>query len=209
MAINMGVRTGSMEDQYVLAPGQHAVKIAHVSIREDTNKFKGNEPVTKLIFEFSTLKPAPENDPNKEKAGKHGVISAWVALTDYQVTDKPNSNLTKLINSIFGRQLTEAEAKGLDIERMVGIKGYVLVSTGDNGKPRFAGFILPEGRPAPDPADYQTLPGSTPTAPTPAKAAAGPKPKDDFEEDDIFEEQPARRAASSNGADDDLPDPFA
>ncbi len=195
MAIPLGVRTGTAEDVYVLGAGQHPCVLKAV-IPSQQKAFQSEDLETKLRFEFETLRPRPENDPDPEKAGKHGVISAWVRVTAYQVTDKPNSALTKLLNSIFGRGLTQAEASALDVEKLAGkIKGHVMVAPGDNGRPKFVAFVLPEGKPAPSPADFKLDANYTVTAPQPPKSASGPaappstgpKPKDGgFEEDDIF-----------------------
>jgi hypothetical protein len=215
MAIPLGVRTGTADDVYVLGPGQHPCVLKAV-IPNQQKAFQSEELEVKLRFEFETLKARPENDPDAEKAGKHGVISAWVRVTDYQVTDKPNSALTKLLNSIFGRGLTLAEAQALDVEKLAGkVKGHVMVAPGDSGKPKFVAFVLPEGRPAPNPADFKLDEGYTVTAPQPPKSAAssaappptgGPKPKDGgFEDEDIFEEQQAR---GGKAAAEEYEDPF-
>lgn len=154
--ISLDTRTGGAGDIFILSPGKHAVEIASVDL-EEQQAFGGEGMEKRLKFTFKTIKPlGPEGaeEYGEENIGKHGIISAWPRLTAYDLGENTRSALTILIDSLFGRKLTQDEATRLALGKLVGIKGHVIVGTSQSGKSRFDSFILPKGKPAPDVAQY-------------------------------------------------------
>lgn len=127
---------------------------------------QGITSIDQLQWTFEGLQfKGPVGEDGKPK---RGVVSLW---TGFNYGD-PKAKLTHLMNAIFGRQLTQEEARRMDYEKFAGIKGWVMVSPrtkqdGSQGT-QFAGFMWPDGAKPPKPEDFfLDQPG------TPAGSAVG------------------------------------
>jgi hypothetical protein len=177
--LSLETRVGGSGDIFILSPGKHAVEIASIDL-EEQEAFGSGGMEKRLKFTFKSIKPlGPEGaeEYGEENIGKHGVISAWPRLTAYDLGENTRSALTILIDSLFGRKLTQDEAKRLAITKLVGIKGFVIVGTSQSGKSRFDSFLLPKGKPAPEVAQYLKAEGET-------AVRRAPKPKE-FNDDGL------------------------
>jgi hypothetical protein len=179
--LSLETRTGGAGDIFILSPGKHAVEIASIDL-EEQQAFGGEGMEKRLKFTFKTVKPlGPEGaeEYGEEAIGKHGIISAWPRLTAYDLGENTRSALTILIDSLFGRKLTQDEAQRLAISKLVGIKGFVIVGTSQSGKSRFDSFLLPKNKPVPEVAQYLKPEG--------AGAVRGRAPKPKVEEEELHD----------------------
>lgn len=137
--------------------GKHASMITSVKL-VDQEKFDKTGMEKRIQFTFRSNKPQVDED-DVEVLGEDGkpvypIISAWPRLTGYDPRPDTKSALSILLNQIFGRSLTPDEAQNLDITRLVGIQGWVVVGSSDQGKPRFDSWLNSKKLPVPNPADF-------------------------------------------------------
>ncbi len=122
------------------------------------------------------------------ESGERGVISLWTGLN----YGNPKAKLTPFVDTIFGRSLSESEARRIDYEKLVGvIKGFVQVvphkKQDGTMTAKFGGFRWPDDKQPPDPSEFFATSGPTPPAAT--QTAASMESGDEDEDDgDPFQE---------------------
>ncbi len=174
MAIEIGFSSGGDRDAVILPPREHPCKL--VDVRVVPNKFKttDTDPDTQLQWMWEGLQ-------FKSPEGKAGVITLWTGF----FYGSAKAKLTALYNGIFGRSLTEAEARSIDPEKLVNvIKGFVMVLPHTKGDgtmtSKFGGFRLPDNAATPEPKQFfrDTAPAVSPV-PAGGGSAFGPVGADD------------------------------
>ncbi len=194
--------------------GENHVKIANVWTKEEFNQFK-SENELRVKWKF-----VPSNADEYENQDDVPVLIHTTGIR----YGAPNAKLTMLLDQIFGFALGEAEAKKIDLERLVGVTGSIFTSpyTTKDGEriPDFTEWTqsdtelnpsyyyldsvkqTPMERPAPAPAPARPA-AAAPQRPAPAPAR-GPQPR-----------QPVRSRSLQNdeqvyddGTGEPLTDPF-
>lgn len=164
-------------DAVILPPREHACKLVGVIVTEGT-KYGTTETVEQLKWTWEGLQ-------FKSPDGKPGIISLWTGL----FYGSAKAHLTGLYDAIFGRSLTEAEARRIDAEKLVGVvKGYVMVLSHRKADgtmtSKFGGFRPRDGVDPLDPKDF-FLDGES-GGPTASAAALLPDDIDTSDLDDPF-----------------------
>lgn len=143
-------------DAEILPAREHACKLVGISVTEGT-KYQSTETEQKLKWTWEGLQfRSPE--------GKAGIISVWTGF----FYGSAKAKLTSLYDSIFGRSLTEQEARRVDPEKMVGVvQCYVMVvphrKQDGTMTVKFGGFRVPDNRPPYNPSDFYRDGGSAPS----------------------------------------------
>ncbi len=168
MALGIGYSSNDGADGVILPPREHACELLSVRADETTDFNDPTKMVPQLKFVFSGLQwKSPE--------GKEGFITCYTGVR-YGFS---KAKLTGLLDSFFGRSLTEDESKRIDIEKLVGMKGYVMVlpHTKQDGTKtsKYGGFRFPDGKGPLNPSDYFADNYSAGGSPSPSPA---PTPKD-------------------------------
>lgn len=183
MAIGIGF--SSNDDGVILPPREHACELVSIRQEETTDFNDATKIVPQLKFVFESLQwKSPE--------GKTGIISCYTGVR-YGFS---KAKLTGLLDSFFGRSLTEQEAGRLDLEKLAGAaKGFVMVlphtKQDGNKTSKYGGFRFPDGKGPLDPTTFFK------DGYTAGSSSQTPKPKDAA---DPFEDSEAKE---------DLTDPFA
>lgn len=176
MPIGIGYRSQDTMDAAILPPREHACRLIAVSVTEGLN-FDKTETVQQLKWTFEALKwQSPD--------GKPGVISLWTGL----YYGSPKAKLTGLLDQIFGRSLSEAEASRIDMEKLAGVvQGYVMVvphkKQDGTMTSKFGAFRQPDNRDPLDPADFFADGASPIQQARNAVVAALPTPPGNIEDD--------------------------
>lgn len=184
----------------ILPPREHACKLVEVKLVEG-KEYGTDNPQTQISFTFESIKWRTED-------GEPGVITLWTGLK----YGDPRAKLTALLDAVFGRSLTQEEARKVDVEKLVGLQGYVQVlphTKGDGTKTsKFGGFRFPDNVKLPKPEQFMA--GKAGTAKNQAKPAPQkPAPKDDAIDTDDFEDPFAEGAEGGAAAGEELVDnPF-
>jgi hypothetical protein len=152
LSVNTGGGGGAIMDQ-----GKHAATIVAIKL-VDQERFDKTGTEKRIQFTFRSNKAQADED-GAEVLDSEGepifpIISAWPRLTGYDPRPDTKSALSILLNQIFGRSLTPSEAQSLDITRLVGIQGWVVVGSNDQGKPRFDSWLNSKKLPVPNPGDF-------------------------------------------------------
>lgn len=147
MAISVGFTDSTGEGAGILSAGQHPCVLKSVKVVEQ-RKYQSDEMEEKIQFTFERTKP----EPGQEDCG---ICSVWTGLA----YGDSRSKMTALLDNIFGRDLTQAEVRSIDLEAMAGtVRGYVLVvpHTKQDGTrtTKFGSFIAAKGQPLPVPTDF-------------------------------------------------------
>ena len=171
-------------DFAILPPREHACKLLSVTLT--TGKaYQSDEEIEQLKFSFESLQW-------KDDAGRPGGITLWTG-TNY---GSARAKLTTFLDSVFGRALSEAESRRLDLEKLAGLKGYVTVlphTKADGTKTsKFGGFRHPDNATPPKPEDYYLDTEEAKHHVVTEAPKRAPKPKAALPEDE-----------------DNVPDPFA
>lgn len=145
----------------ILDQGKHGCSILSVKPVEQ-EKFDKSGMETRIQFTFRSLKPMVDEEGEAvldKETGEpvFGIISCWPRFTGYDPRPDTKSSLSILLNSIFGRSLTPEEAQKLDMERLIGLQGWVVVGSGNEGKPRFDSWLHAKNKPFPNPSDFVFL----------------------------------------------------
>ncbi len=174
----------------LLPVGEHPCKIASVTITTG-KKYQSDEEQEQYKWEFHSL-------TRKDAEGAPEIITCWTGV-DY---GNEKANLTLFVNSVFGRHLTKAEWRALDLERMVGIKGMVYVAshtkTSGVKTVKFGSWRNPDGRPVPSPDQFEGASAMQPSAPMP-KSVTAEEEAEDFGFEDPFAEDSPETVAARNG----------
>ena len=194
MPLLMGYTDPANQGDISLLPaGQHAVSLLSVKVVESDDLNNPGKTVERFQFTFESLKPMGD--------GKPGIISLWTGMK----YGHPKGLLTAFINAVFGRPLTQDEARRFDIEKLVGIKGYVLIApyNKQDGSPsvKFSSWLHPEKRPRPEVAAFFMDGNSEDFAPP-----VGARQADDGTPDQIAPDSLSDPFAEH--AEGDIPDPF-
>lgn len=169
MPIGVGYSTPG-GDAIILPIGEHPCKLVSVELVPGENP-QTKEPNEQIKFTFQSL---TWKDP---QTGKPGTISQWTGLK----YGNNKAKLTALLDMIFGRALSQQEAELVDMEKLVGLKGYAMVVpyTKEDGTPgrKFGGFRHPDNTSSPAPsvfyADAQAV---APPPSRPARTNSRPQP---------------------------------
>jgi hypothetical protein len=197
MAISIGFSSNEGSGP-ILPVGQWPCVLKSVKVVEQ-RKYQSDEMEEKLQFTFESLKPVN---------GEIGLVSVWTGLN----YGGSKAKLTELLDQIFGRPLTQEEARAMDLEALAGaIKGYVQVmphTKMDGTKTtKFGAFIPREGAELPKPSDFPLgaltiSPSASRGAALPSMAPANPPDWDDAEGEDIgdpFAEDNDKRTSAQQG----------
>ena len=142
--MQLGYSSNEDSDKAILPPREHPCALIDVQMVSGLNYEKTAE-VQQLRWTF-------EGTRFQSPDGKPGIISLWTGLS-YGYS---KAKITSFFDQLFGRSLTEQEARRIDPAKMVGvIKGYVMVIPHKKGDgtmtSKFGGFRVPDNAPPTDP----------------------------------------------------------
>lgn len=169
---------------YEIAPdGQYLCKLSQVKEIE-AQAFGSNEKTTKILFVFEATEVAQEDgEPYR----------FFHRVNPVYGPDK--AKLTQLLDKMIGRRLTKEEFAGIDLEKLVGRKYSVMVTShvgGDGNTYNDVVSVIPVAKPrpngngAPVAAATQPAPALRPQPaprPAPAPALVATATRDAFDDD--------------------------